>query len=295
MYQLDSRKYWSDPNVPVQFEFRNPQSPFPLHVHDFHEMVLVYSGKATHLTPDGDRDIQCGDFVSVKPGQAHGFKNVQNLVLMNILIKPSFFREDRFKLSSLSAFKALFGPGKEKDSGKSPIFHYRLDYGIFSRATELIEDANAELLGRSDGYRAMVASLIQEFIILLIRNYKGQNQVKSGFVRDMTTLINYVKQNYRSPLDMAVLSGISGMSKSHVLRVFKQYLGCSPLQYISKLRLSAASDALIQTDKTITEVALDLGFNDSNYFTRFFKKNLGLSPREYRDNYFRENLLKGAV
>jgi len=50
MYQLDSRKYWLDPYIPIQFEFRNPQSPFPLHIHDFYEMVLVYSGKATHLT-----------------------------------------------------------------------------------------------------------------------------------------------------------------------------------------------------------------------------------------------------
>ena len=61
--------------------------------------------------------------------------------------------------------------------------------------------------------------------------------------------------------------------------------------YISRLRLSAASDALIQTGKSITEVALDLGFNDSNYFTRLFKKHVGLSPREYRYKYLKENLL----
>ena len=291
MYQLDSRKYWSDLNVPIKFEFRNPQSPFPLHIHDFHEMVLVYSGKATHLTPNGDHEIQGGDFVSVKLGQAHGYKNIQNLVLMNILIKPSFFKEDHFKLSSFPAYGALFGPGKEKNPGKAPIVHIKLDYGTFSRATELVESANAELLGRSDGYRAMVVSLILEFSILLIRNYKSFGQVKSGFARDTSALFNYVKQNYRSPLDMAVLSGVSGMSKSRVQRAFKQYLGSSPLQYISKLRLSAAKDALIQTNKTITEVALDLGFNDSNYFTRLFKKNLGLSPREYRDKFFKENLL----
>jgi len=94
MYQLDSRNYWSDSNIPIQFEFRDPQYPFPLHVHDFHELVLVYSGKATHLTVNGDKDIQGGDFVSVKPGQVHGYKNIRNLVLMNILIKPSFFDDD---------------------------------------------------------------------------------------------------------------------------------------------------------------------------------------------------------
>jgi len=291
MYQLDSRKYWLDPYIPIQFEFRNPQSPFPLHIHDFHELVLVYSGKATHLTVSGDRDIQSGDFVSIKPGQAHGYKNIKNLVLMNILIKPSFFKEDRFGLSQVPAFQAMFGQETEKDASLSPIVHFKPDFGVFIRARELIENTNAELMGRSDGYRAMVISLIQEFIILMIRNYKGNNPVRSGFACDMTTLINYVKHNYRSPMDMSVLTGISGMSESHVLRVFKQYLGCSPFQYIGRLRLSAATDALIQTDKSITEVALDLGFNDSNYFTRLFKKHTGLSPREYRYKYLKENLI----
>ena len=288
MYQLDSRKYWSDPNVPIQFEFRNPQSPFPLHVHDFHEMVLVYSGRATHITANGDRDIQNGDFVSIKLGQAHGYKNIHNLVLMNILIKPSFFEEDRFGLRSLPAFEALFG--QEADD-EAPIIHCRLDYGIFSRAKELVENANTELSGRSDGYRAMVVSLIQEFMILLLRYYKGKNVIQPDFAQDVTTLINYVKHHYRSPLSMAVLTNISGMSESHVLRVFKQYLGYSPFQYINRLRLSTAADTLIQTDKSITEVALDLGFNDSNYFTRLFRKYQGLSPREYRKKYLKENLL----
>ena len=289
MYQLDSRKYWSDPNVPIQFEFRNPQSPFPLHIHDFHEMVLVYSGKATHITPSGDRDIQGGDFVNVKPGQAHGYKNIRNLVLMNVLISPSFFEEDRFGLGSLPAFDALFG--QDGETAKFPIIQVRLDYGIFQRARELIESAGAELQRRSDGYRAMVVSLIQELIILLIRNYSPSGETRLGFAQDLTSLINFVRQNYRSPLSMADLTGFSGMSESQVLRFFKQYLGCSPFQYISRLRLDAATDALILTDRSITDIALDLGFNDSNYFSRLFCRHQGLAPREYRKKYLRENLL----
>ena len=291
MYQLETRKYWSDPNVPIQFEFRNPQPPFPLHIHDFHELVLVYSGKATHLTITGDREIQSGDFVSVKLGQAHGYKNIRNLVLMNILIKPSFFDEDPYMLRPLPAFEALFGQEAENDAGKEPIIQFRLDYELFSRAKNLVENANAELSGHSDGYRAMAVCLIQEFIVLLLRNYRENNETRTGFALDLTTLFDYVKQNYRSPLNMAALSAASGMSESHILRVYKQFMGCSPFQYISRLRLEAATDALIQTDKSITGIALDLGFNDSNYFTRLFKKHLGLSPREYRNKYLRENLL----
>jgi AraC-like DNA-binding protein len=291
MYQLDSRKYWSDADVPVQFEFRNPQSPFPLHVHDFHELVLIYSGKATHLTAKGDYDVQSGDFINIKLGQAHGYKNIRNLVLMNILVKSSFFEKDRFGIYSLPAYEALFSQEPEEDTGKLPITHFRLDYGVFGRVKSLIEAAQTELREHSDGYRAMVASFMQELIVLLIRSYKEKEFSPSGFAADFTRLVGYVKANYRSQLSMNTLTGISGMSESHVLRSFKQYLGCSPFRYINRLRLSAAADALIQTDKSITEIALDLGFNDSNYFTRSFRKHLGFSPREYRNRYLEENLL----
>jgi AraC-like DNA-binding protein len=291
MYQLDSRKYWSDANVPIQFEFRNPQSPFPLHIHDFHEIVLVYSGKATHLTVNGDYDIQSGDFINIRLGQAHGYKNIRNLVLMNILIKSSFLEEDHFGVYSLPAYGALFSQEPEDDMGKLPVTHFRLEYGVFSKVKNLIDAARTELTEHSDGYRAMVTSFMRELIVLLIRSYKEKSGSPSGFAANVTNLINYVKDNYRSQLNMDVLTGISGMSESHVLRSFKQYLGCSPFQYINRLRLSAATDALIQTDRSITEIALDLGFNDSNYFTRSFRKHLGLSPREYRYKYLRENLL----
>jgi AraC-like DNA-binding protein len=291
MYQLHSRKYWADPYLPIQFEFRNPQSPFPLHVHDFHEIILIYSGTATHLTVNGDYDVQSGDLINVKPGQAHGYKNIRNLILMNIMIKPSFFEEDYFGIHSLPSYEALFGQEPEDETGKLPVTHFKLEYGVFSRGTNLVETARTELTERPDGYRAMVNSLIRELIVLLIRNYKEKNGYPPGYVANVTNLINYVRDNYRSSLSMDDLTCISGLSESHILRLFKQYLSCSPFQYISRLRLSAATDALIQTDRTITEIALDLGFNDSNYFTRSFRKHLGLSPREYRNKYVRENIL----
>ena len=291
MYQLETRKYWEDPHLPIQFEFRNPQTPFPLHVHDFHELVLVYSGRATHLTANGNSDIQAGDFLNVKLGQAHGYKNLNNLILMNILIQPSFFENDSFGLCSVPAFKTLFDQEAENDTGKSPIIHFRLNYEIFRSARDLVEKARSEFSEHSEGYRAMVVSCIQELVILLMRYYKRKNEHQSDAAMDVITLINYVKYHYRSPLSMTALTEISGMSESNILRTFKRHLNCSPFQYISELRLSGAADELIQTDKPITQIGLDFGYNDSNYFARLFKKSRGYSPREYRKKYLKENLL----
>jgi AraC-like DNA-binding protein len=291
MYQLDSRKYWSDPKVPVQFEFRDPQAPFPRHVHDFHELAFMYSGTATHITVNGDYTIESGDCISVKPGQAHGYKNIRNLVLMNVLIKSAFFTEDHFGMRSLPAWDALFGQEYDAAIERSPITRFRLDFGSFQKAKSLIETASAELTDRREGYRAIVTGLLLELVVLLVRCYGDRQNAAAGFASDLTALFSYVHEHFRSVLSMDALTGVSGMSPSHVHRVFKRHLGCSPFQYISRLRLSEAADALIQTDKPITQIALDLGFNDSNYFTRLFRKQTGLSPREYRGRYVTENLL----
>jgi AraC-like DNA-binding protein len=291
MYLLDSRKYWSDSRLPIQFEFRDPQSPFPLHTHDFHEIVLVYSGRAIHISPGEDFELQSGDILSIKPGQVHGFKNIKNLVLMNILIKSSFFEEDFLSIRSLPAYDILFGVETEKDPSKTSIVNFRMDFKNFSKVKSLIETAQNELAGRQEGYRAMAAGLLLELLILLVRSYGEHKERFSGFGSDIGILVDYIKNNYRSALTMEDLTGISGMSESRILRIFKRHFDCSPFQYVSHLRLSAAEDALIQSDRPITDIALDLGYNDSNYFARSFRKHLGLSPREYRNKYLEENLL----
>jgi AraC family L-rhamnose operon transcriptional activator RhaR/AraC family L-rhamnose operon regulatory protein RhaS len=140
----------------------------------------VYSGGAKHLTKDMEWGILSGDFVNIKPGQVHGYKNIRNLVLMNILIKPSFFSDDRHSLGSIPAFQTLFGQEPEEEACKNPIIHFKLDHRVFSLVKKMIE------------------------------------------------------------------------------------------------------------------ITLDLGFNDSNYFSRLLRKNLGLSTREYRNKYLMENLLEKA-
>ncbi|GHV38968.1 AraC family transcriptional regulator [Spirochaetia bacterium] len=292
MFQLESKKYWLDPCLPIQFEYRDPQQAFPLHVHDFHEIALVFSGKATHLTISDAYEIQSGDVLSVKPGQVHGYKNIRSLTLMNILVKPSFFMEDYFGIQSLPGYQALFGEEPRDKPDKNPISHFKMDFDTFLKAKTLIESAYSEMNDHPTGYRVSAASQVLHFFILLLRNYGKKNSGKISFGANVAKLFDYVKENYRRSLSMEDLIEVSGMSASHILRVFKHYLGCSPFVYINHLRVSRAKDDLIRTAKPITEIALDLGYNDSNYFSRCFKKYSGFSPREYRINTLTETLLE---
>jgi AraC-like DNA-binding protein len=291
MYQLESRKYWSDPHLPIQFEYRNPQSAFPLHIHDFHEIALIFFGRGTHFTAHDSYEIQSGDIINIKPGQAHGYKNIQNLTLMNILVNPTFFEENHFDIQALPAYQVLFNIEPEDNPAVFPITHFRMNLDVFLKVKALIDAASREMTERLKGYQIMVVSYFLQFLALFSRAYDEKNQHPSSYGANVIKLFEYVKEHYRAPLSMEQLIKISGMSESHIHRIFKNHFGCSPFQYISQLRLSAAKDDLLLTSKSITEIALDMGFNDSNYFTRSFRKYLGLSPRDYRNKYLKENLL----
>jgi AraC-like DNA-binding protein len=290
MYELKSKKYWADPYLPVQFEYRDPQHAFPLHAHDFHEIAFIFSGKGTHLTVNEAYEVQGGDVLNIKPGQVHGYKNIRELVLMNILVKPSFLTKDYFDIQSLPGYQALFGEEPQGKREEDPVTHFKMDFDSFLKAKTLIESAFHEMNEHPTGYRVSAASQMLHFLILLLRSYGEKNSGKISFGADAIKLIDYVKENFRQSLSMEDLIEVSGMSASHILRVFKRHIGCSPFVYINRLRVLKARDDLIKTTKPITDIALDLGYNDSNYFSRCFKKYAGASPREYRSNTLTENL-----
>ena len=74
------------------------------------------------------------------------------------------------------------------------------------------------------------------------------------------------------------------MSKSPLLKHFKEAIGITPLQYQLHLRISDAATLLNTSHENVSEIAFQCGFADSNYFSRQFKRITGMTPSEYRKN-----------
>ena len=102
-------------------------------------------------------------------------------------------------------------------------------------------------------------------------------------------LVDYIEKNFLKSIRARDLMLVSGLSASSMLRTCKRVTGCSPTEYQKKLRMLSAIDDLVQSDKFVTQIALDAGYNDSNYFSRLFKKFVNLTPSKYRaQNKFAE-------
>ncbi len=282
MYQLHIQNYWSDRDLPFHFEFRNPQAPFPMHSHDFHEIAIVYSGKGIHLTQQGNYEIQAGDVLSIKPGQLHGFKKIENLVLMNVLVRPSFFNEDPLGLSQVIGFSSLFAPEIKPNA---PIAHVRMNQLQLFEVRAIIESSQQEIMAQQSGYVPQSISLFMQLIVFILRVNSNRDFSSSSAKNSASMLIKHIEKNFRKTITMSDLVEISGLSESSILRTFKRITGYPPFVYQNRIRMFAAINELISTDKDITQIALDTGFSDSNYFSRSFKKFMKMTPTEYRENF----------
>jgi AraC-like DNA-binding protein len=102
----------------------------------------------------------------------------------------------------------------------------------------------------------------------------------SGLVK---RAVAYLHQNYHKPLSRWEIANAIGVSENYLTHIFGRELGLSPWQYLNRYRIRQARELLRRTNDSVTAVALQVGFNDPAYFSRVFRKQVGVSPSTYRE------------
>ena len=94
----------------------------------------------------------------------------------------------------------------------------------------------------------------------------------------------YVQAKFREPISLEDAASIACLSASHFRRVFKKECGESFNQFLTTYRIDASKDFLKNPRYSISDIAYEVGFKDSNYFSTVFRKSQNISPRDYRNN-----------
>jgi transcriptional regulator GlxA family with amidase domain len=90
-------------------------------------------------------------------------------------------------------------------------------------------------------------------------------------------------REYARPLDVEALASAAGLSRAHFIRSFRAAFGETPGRYLQRRRIERAMALLRQTDRSVTEICLDVGFSSLGTFSRTFGDVLGMSPSAYRE------------
>ncbi|MBO9708144.1 MAG: helix-turn-helix transcriptional regulator [Caulobacter sp.] len=100
--------------------------------------------------------------------------------------------------------------------------------------------------------------------------------------RGVLDVARHIDEAYAEPCGLAELAALGGFSRYHFIRLFRAVTGESPRQYVIGARLRAAADRLIDTAEPVTEIALDVGFNDLSHFNATFRQAFGRAPSQWR-------------
>ena len=128
-----------------------------------------------------------------------------------------------------------------------------------------------------------VSQRAYEFLSLSYRHF--ETRVDSMLLKippDIINALQYIKENFTANLSIDDISEQTGLSKSHLSRKFKKFIGYPPLSYLNKYRIEQASYLLKHTSKTVKEISEEVGFVDPNYFCKAFRKITGTSPNSLR-------------
>lgn len=101
--------------------------------------------------------------------------------------------------------------------------------------------------------------------------------------------ISFLKENVGNRIGLAKIAENVHLSVSHFSKLFKARTGYSPIEYLNHLKIQKACYLLQFSDKRVSVISYDLGFDDQYYFSRLFKEHMGVSPSHYRNNLIADN------
>ncbi|HZJ87601.1 MAG TPA: AraC family transcriptional regulator [Sphaerochaeta sp.] len=273
---LQESTYFHEPTVPVKVIKRDPELPYRLHSHQFHELVLIVSGRGTTFTPTRKYPLAEASLFYMPPGVEHGYQDVEDLVLYNIIWGADFIKAQLLDLPEVPGYTSVF------ETGELVLLH--LSPSEFAELLPIVQHLEGETddLSYGSGSRMLAFSLLLELLVIISRIFDQTPSDANRNIRQLWEVIAYMEEHLDMPLSTEELTEIAAMSPSTLHRTFKQATGLAPIQYHLHKRIARACTLIQQRGLSMAEVGEACGFSDANYFSRQFKQVMGISPKQYQ-------------
>lgn len=242
--------------------------PRAMHVSPgFAELVYIAAGEGEHRIGDGIYRTGPGDIVLYDAGVPHDERALGDGTLCCYTLGLTNLRRRGLPEN------AVLG------DGVVPVLHA----GEAAARMETLCRCLRDELARGRVFSGEIARYLMLSVLLDVLELAGAaaplppQRVTLGM-----RIKRYLDAHYREELTLAAISSALGVSAYHLARLCKEHTGFSPMQYIISRRMGEAQTLLLATEEPVTRIAERVGYDNPNYFSLLFKKNIGVTPGQYR-------------
>jgi len=249
------------------------------HSHDDIELICVKKGNLMCNTGSDVFSLQKGDICFINQKQLHHLIECDNsgsnqtvlIIGRNLITSNNIVYEN--------CLKEMF---EDKTFG-----HLRFigDDSSASIIEKQIDNLEKILKEKDQGYELEVISIVHQILKQIYIGYlnRDKKHPKPSFNASLQqSMLDYIENNYQNEIGLDDIAGVVNISRSQCSKLFKQYTDQSPINYLNNYRLEKSREHLRNSDKSISQIAFDCGFNEQSYFSRLFLREYGCTPLEYR-------------
>ena len=260
-------------------------TPLKEHSHNYYEFYFFLGGEVSITIQKQIYHLQKGDMILLPPSVKHyiTIHNPEAAYQRFVFWITAEFAEELGQTSSDYVY--LLKHAKEN---KQYIYHFdTITFNTIQSKLFLISD---EIHFQHFG-KDLKLSLATKYLILHLSRVvyeMAHPRVTKEQIGLFEKLIDYIDEHLEEELSLERLSKLFFVNKYHIAHLFKEKYGLPVHQYVIKKRLALCKDAILNNAE-ISEIYLLCGFSDYSSFYRAFKKEYGLSPKEYRNQYLKSN------
>jgi len=249
------------------------------HSHDFYELVFVREGFCMHHLGDSASLAMEGDLLMIKPGMHHKYTGSRECKIYNCL-----FTEEAFGASVWEEVVALPGMPLMLLPSEAVFPHMHLDMAERRQLSELLGRMSRECSEEKSGWSLKSRAMLYELMVECSRIYEvhsTKQPEKELYPNYVTKALRYIDEHHtEDTLTVQQLGEQVGVSGDYLSRQFRKITGVTVQEYIRRFRLSRGI-TFLQEGYSVGEAARRSGFHSIAYFSREFKKELGVSPSHY--------------
>ena len=253
-----------------------------IHYHTLIEISLILRGKGLYKAGNAVYPIQAGDIFFFRPNEAHCITDIEEngMELLNLHIAP-YYLYTNFQNALNSNYIKILAANFPLASNK---INDTLPPEQIKNIETLIFSIRREFEQKRNDYVTLVNNYISTILILFSRSYKNNHfsQKEKNNYQKLLSAVKYIDTHYKENITLDLLAQKVAYSRCYFSSIFKKCMGMSIWDYICIKRIEEALTLIKTTDKNITDIALDSGFNNTVNFNKIFKKYTNVSPSSFR-------------